>query len=62
MLISVTAIVADIVRHNPGGTPDPSNLQLVTLPVLLIIEHVRGYRPRVPHGLPSCLQASSSSW
>jgi len=42
---AVAAIAADIVRHNPGGTPDPSNLQLVTLPVLLIIGHVRGYRP-----------------
>jgi len=42
---AVAAIAADIVRHDPGGTPDPSNLQLVTLPVLLIIGHVRGYRP-----------------
>ena len=42
---AVAAIATDIVRHNPGGTPDPSNLLLVTLPVLLIIGHLRGYRP-----------------
>jgi sigma-B regulation protein RsbU (phosphoserine phosphatase) len=42
---AVAAIATDIVRRNPGGTPDPSNLQLVTLSVLLIIGHVRGYRP-----------------
>ncbi len=35
----------DIVQHNPGGTPSPSNLLLVMLSVLVIAGHMRGYRP-----------------
>jgi sigma-B regulation protein RsbU (phosphoserine phosphatase) len=41
----VAAIAMSIIRHNPGGTPDPSNFLLVMLPVLLIAGHMRGYRP-----------------
>lgn len=39
------AIAADIGMHNPGGTPDPANLLLFALPVLLVIGHRHGYRP-----------------
>jgi len=39
------AIAADFIRHNPGKTPDPSNLLLFALPPLLLIGLIRGYRP-----------------
>jgi len=41
----VAAIAVDLIRHNPGAAPDPSNLLLVTFPVLVVIGLVRGYRP-----------------
>ena len=41
----VAAIAADVIRHNPGVTPDPSNLLLCTFPALLVIGYFRGYRP-----------------
>ena len=39
------AIAVDFIGHNPGRAPDPSNLLLFIFPVLLVIGHVRGYRP-----------------
>jgi phosphoserine phosphatase RsbU/P len=41
----VAAIGTDMIRHHPGGIPDPSNLLLVVLPALVIAGHMRGYRP-----------------
>ena len=41
----VAGIVTDLARHDPGGTADPSNLLIGMLPLLLIVGHVRGYRP-----------------
>jgi len=43
----VVAIATDIVRHSPGGAPDPSDPVIVWLGVLLVIGYIRGYRP--PH-------------
>jgi sigma-B regulation protein RsbU (phosphoserine phosphatase) len=41
----LAAIAADVIRHNPGATADPSNLLLFTFPALLAIGYLRGYRP-----------------
>jgi hypothetical protein len=41
----LAAIAADVIRHNPGATADPSNLLLFTFPALLAIGQLRGYRP-----------------
>jgi len=41
----VAAIAGDIIRRHPGATPDPSDLLIVTLPLLLLIGYLRGYRP-----------------
>lgn len=44
-LWGVLAIGADVVLRNPGRTPDPSNLLLFTLPALLVLGYLYGYRP-----------------
>lgn len=41
----LTAIAIDIVRHSPGGTPDPSNLLLAAVVPILVVGYVCGYRP-----------------
>jgi len=39
------AIAADLISGTPGRFPDPSNLLLIALPLLLVMGHIRGYRP-----------------
>ncbi len=41
----LAAIAADVIRHSPGATADPSNFVILTFAALLVIGQIHGYRP-----------------